>query len=569
MGSRINGGVMRKKAKRKNKTIIPFWWAEILVLVVIGILFATTLRMEWKFQYVQEFQSENKMWTYVISQDNGIYGEKQVSEEQLRKFLHEVMRYIPSIYVQPLNGRSGYVESRTGFAARFVDEDGNVIIETRPRNIHVEYDDYSDKVDGKQWFEMTDYFPEEEVDAYLENYKKYYDSMETTYLKGYRQVDGSIIPTEIGYQVSRQMDGAYKTTSYSIISDMIPPEGELVNVANFVDYGDLSIDVYNMDPSQNDKAFQWLEQTQDWYKQYTEEDFEMGFARGLGSYGESRYEGWRMHVGGGGVYGTIIYSAPLIKLCLTAPHFWMLFGVVAAVLQIGILVVYIQYWDLLEKRKQMDLTRNTFINAMAHEMKTPAAVIKNGTECIKENIYPEKQDHYLDMISDEAEHMNGLLEQMLMYTRTSDGVYQLNQEKFELSDLVKDVCRSYQILMANKGMQLQIEEHDAGVVSADKSLIRMVIDNFVSNAVKYGEDFGVINIIVKESSCSVYNSGSVISEMDLEKIWEPLYVTDPSRTKREGSSGMGLAIAKNILELHGAAYGAEALEDGVRFYFEL
>ena len=71
-----------------------------------------------------------------------------------------------------------------------------------------------------------------------------------------------------------------------------------------------------------------------------------------------------------------------------------------------------------EEREELNKTRNLFINAMAHEMKTPNAVILNSTEMLIENVNPEKQHKYLRMIEDESKHMNNLLNQMLIYTRT-------------------------------------------------------------------------------------------------------------------------------------------------------
>ena len=99
---------------------------------------------------------------------------------------------------------------------------------------------------------------------------------------------------------------------------------------------------------------------------------------------------------------------------------WLIGQGIAAFLIV--VAIYMQ-----KKQRELARLRNTFINAMAHEMKTPAAVIKNSAECLEEGIHPEKQAHYIGMVQKEADHMNDLLMSMLAYTRLSDSFCELNK----------------------------------------------------------------------------------------------------------------------------------------------
>ena len=95
----------------------------------------------------------------------------------------------------------------------------------------------------------------------------------------------------------------------------------------------------------------------------------------------------------------------------------------------------------------------------------------------------------------------------------------------------------------------------------------------LSNTIKHSQNGGEVIITVKDGmdgyKVAIYNSGSNIQEEEKNKIWSVLYKTDKSRTDREKSSGVGLAVSAKILELHKANYGCENSKDGVTFYFTI
>lgn len=234
-----------------------------------------------------------------------------------------------------------------------------------------------------------------------------------------------------------------------------------------------------------------------------------------------------------------------------------------AIILIGI------YLYMQKKERKIKEMRDTFLNAIAHEMKTPAAVIQNSVECVQAGVRPEKQEHYLDMIVQEATHMNELLNGMLIYTRASDAVYKLHRESYPLDMLAEQVCSHYSVLMEQKEITLHWVKHDYQVASFDVRLMGMVLDNFISNAVKFCYQGGNICICLEKRGIRIFNEGDGISEESAKHIWEPLYKEDVSRTDRSGSSGMGLAVSAAILDLHKAEYGMVNVPGGVEFYFYL
>lgn len=544
--------------KKKRKTI-PFWWAELFVLIMIGILFLSTFQMEKSRYEMQVTEYNNDMWDAALPLDNDYWRVSDMTKPMLDEYLHHVMSYIPMS-----SGKSSHMTSNASFAAEFYDIDGNVIVSSSMRNLHVIY---YDPIGGKtKWFNLDDYFSEDAVDTFVEHCFHSDGLVSVSYIDGYRAADGAFIPVKIQYQLN---NAAEENLLFSMESETADAPKYEANPER-IDGEDAGVrlQLYNEDPSQNENAFEALREQYELDKNNLPELVSGVFAKdGAASMNGGEYV---MMVGGSGVYGIIVMSFPLYKMTICSVAFWQRFIFLSAVIQIGMLIIYILYREMMEKQQELDHMRSTFINAMAHEMKTPAAVIKNGTECIKEGIHPEKNDHYLDMISYEADHLNDLLSKMLVYTRTSEGVYQLHKEAVSLMDMVKIVCQSYQLAIEFKGIQMEIQEDNPQELSGDAVLLKMVVDNFISNAVKYGAENGKIVITVKEKGLLVYNQGKPLTSDEQTRIWEPLYMGDESRTEIAGSSsGMGLAICKNILELHNAKYGVENTDGGVRFFFTL
>ena len=242
-------------------------------------------------------------------------------------------------------------------------------------------------------------------------------------------------------------------------------------------------------------------------------------------------------------------------------------------LQIIAAILWISSFYIYKKQRLLDEARVTLSNAIAHEMKTPLAIIKNSSECIKEDINPDKNKYYLDVITDETDKMNHMVINMLTYTKLSNSQYKLTKEMCLLDELADEVIRKFKALLDEKGIKIIMESEDCKPVKCDSTFIKIVMDNFLSNALHYTQEGRSICIAVKKSGnkmrFSVMNEGQQIPKEDLDKVWDVFYRGDTSR-KREGkSTGLGLAISRNILKLHKAKYGCENTSNGVLFYFIL
>lgn len=214
----------------------------------------------------------------------------------------------------------------------------------------------------------------------------------------------------------------------------------------------------------------------------------------------------------------------------------------------------------LEHVKKLESVRKEFIANFTHEIKTPLGIMNGYIELINEVDDHQKKEEYLNAIVQEIQHVNQLVLAMLKLTRLESGKVELHKESIDLDDLVTSCLDNYAMLLKKKQIQVRIEG-EAPIIEADPFEIQIVINNFLSNAIKHTPMQKMVRIIYQDNMIKIENEGQHISDQQKEMIWETYVSSD-----REGT-GLGLAICKSILELHGFEYGVENTDRGVCFYF--
>lgn len=221
---------------------------------------------------------------------------------------------------------------------------------------------------------------------------------------------------------------------------------------------------------------------------------------------------------------------------------------------------------MITKRQRINTAKEAFTSAAAHELKTPIAVIQNQCECYMENIAPEKKLSYVQSIYEESKRMNRLVMNLLQYSRVAMAT-NVKKEKISLSEVVKNEIDKYAPMTEAKGIRLSAYIPPDISITANRDLIALVIDNYLSNAIKYG-DGNEISVALDNSGLSVFNTGSKIENRSKKELWDVFYKNDESHTRQDDSStGLGLAISKQILLLHKYRYGYINKPNGVEFYF--
>lgn len=231
--------------------------------------------------------------------------------------------------------------------------------------------------------------------------------------------------------------------------------------------------------------------------------------------------------------------------------------------------------DATEKLSQINDLRKDLVANVSHDIKTPLTIIQTYAEMIKDisGDNPEKRNEHLDVIINETEYLNKLVTDMSELSKLQSGIIEVQKDNFDIKECTEKVIELLKQVLDEKKINLLLNLDDC-VVYADEIKISQVIYNFLSNAIKHSDDGSKITINIKNSENNVrfevIDQGDGIGEESLPYIWDRYYKVDKNFNRNVGSTGLGLAIAKAILEAHNASYGVESkINEGSKFYFEL
>jgi two-component system cell cycle sensor histidine kinase PleC len=235
-------------------------------------------------------------------------------------------------------------------------------------------------------------------------------------------------------------------------------------------------------------------------------------------------------------------------------------------------------------RKQMELSlrlakdqadtanrsKSTFLANMSHELRTPLNAIIGFSELMIKGTFGQigndKYREYMDDIHMSAEHLLGIINEVLDMSKIEAGKLELQEEVFDMVDLVKSVCRmsSSRVFASNIDIIQGIDENIPAVF-ADYRLIRQVFINLITNAIKFSNPGQ--SIIIKVQECTkgvrvqVIDSGVGISEDKIERALEPFGQVSDTPERRDvvnQGTGLGLPLAKAMVEMHGGSFSIES-----------
>ena len=204
--------------------------------------------------------------------------------------------------------------------------------------------------------------------------------------------------------------------------------------------------------------------------------------------------------------------------------------------------------------------RNTFLGNVSHDLRTPMTTISGFVDGILDGtIPPEKQEHYLGIISSEVKRLSRLVNSLLEVSR-SEAKPEIKPTDFNLSEKARTVLISLEEKITSKNIDIGFDTGDSDViVRADSDLIHRVVFNLMDNAVKFTQPGGRIDISIsavtdgKKRSKAYFrirNTGEGIPESEIAHVFERFYKTDRSRGLDKTGTGLGLYIARNIIHAH-------------------
>lgn len=247
---------------------------------------------------------------------------------------------------------------------------------------------------------------------------------------------------------------------------------------------------------------------------------------------------------------------------------FIIIGSVGVVIIFGISVL-LANWAIKPVDKAWQQQKQ-FVADASHELKTPLTVISANTDVILSNADDtvESQSKWLNYIKEETKRMTKLVNSMLYIAKYDSNELKFAATQFDLSDILSSICLQYEALVFEKGKQLETEIEDKIFIKGDEDKIKQLINILLDNAQKYSTDNGKIKAMLSRNQktgkirLAVANTSDYIAPDKLEKIFDRFYRLDDSRNRKTGGSGLGLNIAKSIVEAHGGEIKATH-ENGV------
>jgi len=219
-----------------------------------------------------------------------------------------------------------------------------------------------------------------------------------------------------------------------------------------------------------------------------------------------------------------------------------------------------------------EVARRRFFQDAAHELKTPLAVIDATTSAVIDGVYGH-DDRHLETIRDQSRLLARIVDDLRTVSLADAGVLPLRRERIEIGPLLTSISRDMSARAAATGISIEVHDTPDLIVAADPDRLRQVIVALVDNALRHTPAGGWIRLVAHHgergaSTISVVDSGPGIAPGDLPHLFERFYQADPARDRATGSSGLGLAIVRAIVEAHGGRVSA-ANDPGAGARFEM
>lgn len=228
----------------------------------------------------------------------------------------------------------------------------------------------------------------------------------------------------------------------------------------------------------------------------------------------------------------------------------IMIGIVATII-FFIIAVILSFWLVKPVKETFD-KQKLFISNASHELKTPLAVISANTDVLEAELGENK---WLSYIRSESVRMSELVNELLCLARLDDkSGHRLVMSELNLTDIVLQTALPFESTVFEMGKKFDVEAEPNVKFVGDESSIKHVLTILIDNAIKYSNEKGEVSVKLYTHSgkkiIEVYNTGDGIPSDKLNKVFERFYRQDEARNSKSGGYGLGLAIAKSIVEAH-------------------
>ncbi|MGG6310466.1 cell wall metabolism sensor histidine kinase WalK [Paenibacillus macerans] len=233
--------------------------------------------------------------------------------------------------------------------------------------------------------------------------------------------------------------------------------------------------------------------------------------------------------------------------------------------EIGIIGTIAVLQDVTEQEK-LEASRREFVANVSHELRTPLTTIKSYTEALEDGAMedPELGSRFISVIQNQTERMIRLVTDLLHLSRLDSQEAQLRKQPTNVMEMLEEVADRFSFQMQEKDIKPTLFiASDVDTAWIDRDQIDQVLDNLISNAMKYTPEGGAIALEARltddrQLAVSVEDNGIGIPKKDLDRIFERFYRVDKARSRNMGGTGLGLSIAREIVKAHGGTISLQS-----------
>lgn len=231
----------------------------------------------------------------------------------------------------------------------------------------------------------------------------------------------------------------------------------------------------------------------------------------------------------------------------------------------------------IEELKKLEKYRKDFLGDVSHELKTPIFNIQGYLETVleEENADSVFIKNYLEKANQNVARLETIVKDLLLISQYETGMLTLIPTNFDIVALIEAVYESFAFQAAAKGIVLKFDKtYEKKMVTADKIRIEQVLNNLISNAIKYNNENGFVSTAIKTDdkkyTIEISDNGNGIAATHLPRLFERFYRVDKARSRKEGGTGLGLSIVKKIIEAQQeTVWVTSVVGAGTTFHFTL
>lgn len=220
------------------------------------------------------------------------------------------------------------------------------------------------------------------------------------------------------------------------------------------------------------------------------------------------------------------------------------------------------------KQAELEEERRFVIAAVAHDLRTPLFALRGYLDGLEQGIAqsPEKMAQYVAVCKDKSAQLDRLVEDLFTFTKMEYMESELNTKTVDFNQVIRNSMDSLSPLARQKGISISFHATDGCIIHGDMHLLERAMNNLLDNAVRHTPADGDIEVLCNKDGNKVMfairDTGSGFSLEELERVFEPLYRGEASRSRSTGGSGLGLTISRRIVRQHGGELAASNHPEG-------